>query len=50
MNTVNNRNEKNQRRETRQKQEPKKQSRKTGMLNDNLNVHEQERIETRMTR
>jgi len=50
MNTKNNRNESKQRQGNGQKQEPKKQVGKFHTLHDNLNQHEQERPETRMSR
>jgi hypothetical protein len=50
MNTKNNGNESKQRQENGQKQESKKQVRKRDTRHDNLNYHEQERPETRMTR
>jgi hypothetical protein len=50
MNTRNNRNESKQRQGNGQKQAPKKQVKKRNTLHGDLNYHEQERIETRMTR
>jgi hypothetical protein len=49
MNTRNSSNGKKQRRETTQKRGSKKQGQKRNVLHGNLNYHEQERIETRMT-
>jgi hypothetical protein len=50
MNTKNSKAEqKNQRRETGQKQGTKKQGQKSNALRNNVQFHEQERIETRMT-
>ena len=50
MNTKNNRNEKNQRQDNGRNQGSKKQGPKRNMLQDDLKFHEQERVETRMTR
>jgi hypothetical protein len=50
MNTKNDRNQNNQRQKTRRDQGSKKQGQRPDMLHDNLKYHEQERIETRMTR